>query len=220
MDLLFVEGVAATVSAILIFAGSVFFILSLVMGARLAYFVTASVFLAFLLMMGVVWSFTQLGPVGQLPRFEPLAIGQDANDVDFGPISEYPEGPWRAPDPENEAEVTQQSELENEATAFFEQALQEGRIKGFEEPSDAVVNQEKSRLIEQDGETFGAVTLEPAEGFEGDAQAVAVLKYDPGNPLGTARLITIGTLVLFVLHLVGLSRAEARARRLPAAETT
>ena len=42
MDLTFVEGIAAVASGILIFAGSVWLLLTMVMGARLAYFVSAS----------------------------------------------------------------------------------------------------------------------------------------------------------------------------------
>ncbi len=69
MDAIFVEGVAAVLAGIIVFCGSVFFLLSLVVGARLAYFITASVTLAFLSIMGVVWSVNPLGPL-------PLSLGR------------------------------------------------------------------------------------------------------------------------------------------------
>ena len=54
MDLTFVEGVAAVVSGVIVFCGSVWLLLSMVMGPRLAYFISASLTLGFLLIMGVV----------------------------------------------------------------------------------------------------------------------------------------------------------------------
>lgn len=60
---LFVEGVATVAASVLIFCGSVFLVLNLIVGPRLAYFITASITLAFLLIMGVVWSVNPLGPL-------------------------------------------------------------------------------------------------------------------------------------------------------------
>ena len=105
MSSLFVEGIAATVAAIVIFCGSVWLLLSLVLGPRLAYFVTASVTLGFLLLMGAVWSFgTPLGPTGQLPSWSGVGTGETAAETGFGPASEYPDGGgWFEPDPEDTA---------------------------------------------------------------------------------------------------------------------
>ena len=98
MDVPFISGMAAFVSSILIFCGSAFLLMMLVMGARLAYFVTASITLAFVLILGIVWSINPLGPVGQLPNWEPIGLGQDASAIEFGPASAYPDDPWRVPD--------------------------------------------------------------------------------------------------------------------------
>ena len=212
MDLVFLEGIAATVAAIIVFCGSVFLLLAMVMGGRLAYFVTASVTLAFLLMMGVVWSLNPLGPVGKLPEWDPLDIGADASALEFGPAAEYPEGGWQAVDTEDQAETAEASELESSATSYLETAIEEGEVDTFEAASDAVVNTDLTRLLEQEGSQYGAVTLEPAEGGQGE-ETVVVMSYDPGNPLGPARVITFVTFLLLVLHLVGLSMSERRARQ-------
>jgi hypothetical protein len=210
MDLLFIEGIAAVVSAVVIFCGSVFLILAMVVGGRLAYFVTASITLGFLVMMGVVWSINPLGPVGELPEWTEGRIAEAASDIDFAPAAEYPEGPWEAVDPEDQAQVTQASELESAATDVLEEGITEGEITTVEAASDAIVNTDLTRLLQQGDALYGAVTFAPLRG-EGEV-AVAVLTYDPGNPLGPPRMITAGTLVLFVLHLFGLSRSERRAR--------
>ena len=211
MDAVFIEGVAATVAAVIVFCGSIFLLLAMVMGGRLAYFVTASVTLAFMLIMGVVWSVNPLGPVGALPEWEQLAIGADAAELDFGPASQYPEGPWQALDTEDEAEAAEASELETSSTGYLESAIQEEEIGTFDDAADAVVVTELTRVLEQDDARYGAVTFEPAEGAQGE-ETVVVMEYDAGNPLGPPRAITAGIFVVLVLHLFGLSMSERRAR--------
>lgn len=226
MDSTFLTGMGAVVSAVIVFCGSVWLVLSMVTGARLAYFVTASITLAFVLIMGVVWSFTPLGPVGQLPEFDEVDIGAEGQ-VEFGQAGAYPGEPWQVPDEEDQEQTTKASEAESSATDILETAITEGEIEVFESADAAQVQADSTRLLEQDGEEYAAVLLEPVPEAGGgtepadpnpDPQAegtvLVVMQYDPGNPQGLARLITFGTLVLFVLHLFGLSRAEAKARQL------
>jgi hypothetical protein len=214
MDAIFLEGIAATISAIIVFCGSVCLLLSFVLGARLAYLVTASVTLAFLFMMGLVWSFTPLGPVGQLPEWKPQEVGPTPEQVNFEAISSYPEGPWQPPNQEDQAELTKATELETGATDYLEQQLDQGAVQGIENIDDVTVNSDNTRLLMQGEDEYGAVQFDPLQG-EGPA-AIVVMRYDPGNPLGLARGITLGTLILFVLHLIALSLSERRAARVSA----
>lgn len=215
MDLIFIEGVAAVVSSILVFCGGIWLLLMMVMGARLAYFVSASVTLAFLLIMGVVWSLpaiNPLGPVGQLPEWHPVAIAETAEGADFGPAGQYPEGDWYLPDAEDAGDAQKTAELKNGASDYLETALDDGDLETFEAAGDALATEGSQRFLEQDGKLYGAVAYEPAPGAEGTS-AVAFLEYDPGNPLGPARQITLGFAVLLGLHMFGLSRSEAKARK-------
>lgn len=231
MDSVFVQGLAGFIAAILVFCGSVWLLLALVLGARLAYFVAASVTLSFVLILGVVWSVgTPLGPVGELPSWNSVAVGDTADEVDFGPISAYPDGGgWRPANPEDQAETSQIAELEGEATELLAEAMRREEIQSFSRQEEAVINSENSRLLEQDGTQYGAVTFEPApaptptgaqtgdepeeDPVDPNAQAIVVMEYDPGNPLGKARLITAGTALLFAGHMIGLARAERSAKR-------
>jgi hypothetical protein len=224
MDVIFTVGVGAVLSGIIVFVGGVWLLLSMVLGPRLAYFVTASITLAFLLIMAVAWSVNPLGPVGELPSWNPVAIGEDASQIEFGPASSYPDSPWCVPSEEDAAEQTQKSELETDAGDYFETALTEGDLD-VQAGSTGAASTDETRFLEQDGDLFGAVTLEvtpPAGGGGGATQepstVVAVLDFDPGNPLGRARIAVAGAFVLLVLHLFGLSRSERRARREAEAE--
>ena len=227
MDSTFLTGSAAFISAVIVFCGSVFLLMAFVMGARLAYWVTASVTLAFVLIMGGVWSYgTPLGPVGQLPAWSPVDLGADQAQLDFGPAGDYPEGDWFVPDPEDSAQATQASELESASSDYLETEIAEGgeAKESFATIDEAILEEESGRLIEVDGETYGAVTyvqIEPpdpsdetADPLEGSGDPiVVVMSYDPGNPSRPARMITAGTFLLLVGHLIGLSRAERRAKR-------
>src|SRR5918996_2734205 len=222
MDEIFVTGLGVTISAILVFCGSVWLLLALVLGARLAYFVTASITLAFVLMMGVVWSFTPLGPVGDLPSFSAEAVGE-GGDVDFGAAGSFPGEPWRVPDEDDDAETTQKSEAETAATEAVGEAISAGDITSIEAPDDATAVSDGTRLLEQDGVTYAGVIVQSSDTGSGDEQepeidpesegnVLVVLQYDPGNPLGTARTVTLGVLIVLGAHLFGLSRSERKGR--------
>ena len=227
MDETFLTGSAAFLSAIIVFCGSVFLLMAFVMGARLAYWVTASVTLAFVFIMGAVWSYgTPLGPVGQLPQWNTVDLGTSVDQLDFGPAADYPdEGGWHAADPENATEVTQQSELESASQDYLEDEIAKGGAakESFDNLDEAIVEDESARLIDVDGDIYGAITYvqividpddelaTPPEG-SGDP-IVIVMSYDPGNPSRPARMITAGTFLVLVGHLFGLSRAEKRAKR-------
>jgi hypothetical protein len=215
IDSTFIEGSAAAISAVLIFCGSVFFLLSIVTGARLAYFITASVTLGFLLIMAVIWSLpvpypeTPLGPVDKLPEWVAVDIAKEGESLDGPSADAYPDSPWRKIDPEDEQEVAKAGELGSAALDALEEAIKAGDIASS--TKDNTANADSVRFLEAEGDEYGAVLLEPAE--EGDAPTVqAVLRFDPGNPQETARRIAGGTFILLVGHLFFLSRAERRAR--------
>ena len=221
MDLTFVTGLAAAVSAVLIFNGSMWLLLSMVMGARLAYFVTASVTLAFMLIMGIVWSINPLGPIGEAPEWLPVSMDQESAAPDG-----YPDGNWKTINKEDQAEATRASELEGATADYLEQQIDEEKVDEFGAASDAKAKEDSARIREVDGEEIGALVLEPDpikldEGrIEDRGNLVVVMRYDRGDLLGPPRKITVGILLLFGLHLFGLSRAERSAKKVLEPETT
>lgn len=208
--IIFIEGMAAVISAIVVFCGSVWLLLMLIMGGKLAYFVTASVTLGVLLIMGFVWSTSELGPVGEQPSWSGVGVGEEISEIDFGPAESYPDSPWTPVDRDVTAEAEFAGELEASAPDVLEVAIEDGDVTTIESVSEALVDADATRLLEQGGTEYGAVTFIPLQGDE--PLAVAILERDPGNTLGPARQITVGILVLFVLHLFGLARIEKRAR--------
>ena len=233
----FLTGMSAFVSAMLIFVGSAFLLLALVLGARLAYFVTASITLAFTLIMGVVWSINPLGPLGEQPEWSPIDAQTEASALDFDAAGDYPDEPWAPPDEEDATAVTQASELESDATKYVTTQIAEGAIEGFDTPPLFTVAEDSTLLLTQGDTLYGITVIDVlpplvqpelgipseeeqaaaedtgAEEIEPQGQLAVAAEYDPGNPLGPARQITAGTFVLFVLHLIGLSLSERKIRR-------
>jgi hypothetical protein len=162
MDTIVIEGVAAVVSGIIVFCGSVWLLLTMVLGARLAYFVTASVTLAFVVMMGVVWSINPLGPVGDLAGWVETGVSEDVAELEGPNASSYPDAPWQEFDEEDEDEQALASELESAATDALAAAIESGDVEAFDEASQAVASEGSARVLEADGVRYGAVTLEPA----------------------------------------------------------
>jgi hypothetical protein len=213
VDLTFVEGVAAVVSGVIVFCGSVWLLLSMVMGPRLAYFISASLTLGFLLIMGVVWSINPLGPIGKPPEWDAVAIGEEASEIDFGPASDYPDAPWVEPNQDDSVELSEAAELGTDSLDYLASEIAEKRVRSFTNAADAAANSDTVRFLQQGEDQYGAVTLEAVPGAEG-GPVITIMKRDPGNPLGPPRTITAGTFLLFAAHLFGLSRAEKRAREL------
>jgi hypothetical protein len=229
MDLTFVEGVAAVLSGVIVFCGSVFLLITLVTGARLAYFITACVTLAFCTMMAFVWSgfnppwvsptVNPLGPVGTLPSWDEVGIGESPGDIDFEEASPYPDDPWIKPDTEDPLESAQASTLKNEATDVLEEHIKAGDFKEYTDVGDLLVDEEKVRLLHQGEAAYGGVTFSPLEEGEGP-DVIVMAKYDPGNPLKPARRLAAGFFIAFLLHLLGLWLMERRARRVVVVEET
>lgn len=228
MDLVFIEGVAAVVSGLIVFVGSVWLLLTVIMGARLGYFVTASVTLGFIFIMTLVWSYgTPLGPVGQMPEWNGVDLNEDASQLEFGPAAQYPDEPWEVPAEDDTEALTKAAELESAAVDYLAEQIGEKKGGEFLAEADAQVQADSSRLYSEGEDEYGALTLEASTSAiekakeadpdqdvtPEDATMVVVMKYDPGNPLGKARMIAGGTFLVFALHLFGLSRAERKVKK-------
>lgn len=185
MDSILVEGLAAVVSAIIVFCGSVWLLLALVLGPRLAYFVTASITLGFLLLMGVVWSIgTPLGPVGQLPSYKTIGAADSIDEIQFGAAAEYPDGGgWMEASEDDDAQQSIKTGAEGAAPGRLEDAIEDGDVKAFESADQATVDTDATRLLERDGTFFAAVRLKPipTEPDEGDAPSDQDLAPEEGD---------------------------------------
>jgi len=99
-----VKGIVAVVIAVLVFIGSVWLLLSLVLGGRLAYWLTASITFGIMVILSIIWFGSKLGPKGAETTWIPVGAGSGIQEVKgFGEtyeLGEYPNGSgWEAPRP-------------------------------------------------------------------------------------------------------------------------
>jgi hypothetical protein len=127
----FVKGVAITIAFIVVFVGSVWLLTSMILGAKLGYFVTGACLFAVMTLLSLIWFVTALGPRGEAGFFGDLgtdtawhsvAVGPEPAEVDsrWGTwdIGDYPDGEgWVDPDSETPladlGEGSLESELDN-----------------------------------------------------------------------------------------------------------
>lgn len=122
MDPTFIKGLAAVATAVVVLMGSVWLLLSLILGARMGYFVTAVSFFGIMVLMSGIWIITALGPKGPETTWHPIAVGPLLSSIDsqYGDfdVADYPDGNWQLPsEKEKLADLrkkeTTQTEFEN-----------------------------------------------------------------------------------------------------------
>jgi hypothetical protein len=121
VDPVFVKGVAAFAIFMVLFVGGTWLLLSFVVGRRLAYFITGSIFFGIMVIMSIIWIGTlppdpqakffktALGPKGIETTWFGIGVGKQLAKVDLATVpgagkstfdvSDYPSGKWVAPHP-------------------------------------------------------------------------------------------------------------------------
>lgn len=108
----FVKGIAITVAFIVVFVGSVWLLTSMILGAKLGYYVTGACLFAVMTLLSLIWVVTALGPRGEAgfwgdlgtdTAWHPIAVGPEGTEVEsrWGSwdVSDYPDGEgWVNPD--------------------------------------------------------------------------------------------------------------------------
>ncbi|MEX0790581.1 MAG: hypothetical protein WD178_07385 [Actinomycetota bacterium] len=124
----FVKGIAITVAFIVVFVGSVWLLTSMILGAKLGYFVTGACLFAVMTLLSLIWFVTALGPRGEAgfwgdlgtdTAWHPVAVGPEAAEVEsrWGTwdIGDYPDGEgWVDPDSQTSLADLDEGALESE----------------------------------------------------------------------------------------------------------
>jgi hypothetical protein len=101
LDAVAVKGVVAVIVAVAVFIGSVLLLLSLVLGPRLAYFLTGSIVFGVMVILSLIWFGSKLGPKGSETTWLAIGAGPDLKEVEHGKtkydVSDYPGGDWAEP---------------------------------------------------------------------------------------------------------------------------
>lgn len=113
MDPVFIKGILAFAISVAVFIGSVWLLLSMILGVKLGYMVTGSVLWGIMVIITGLWVVisiipipslglgTALGPKGPETAWHGAGIGPELSSVEteFGTfdVSDYPNGSWQVP---------------------------------------------------------------------------------------------------------------------------
>lgn len=213
-----IEGSLAVISALVLFSGSVWLLLSAVFGVRLGYLVMATAFFGFMIVISTLWAFgapgtpAYLGPKGELPHWVALGAGVELSAPDFPVLERYPGGRWRsaADDPSLSAEVEAAGLTFQEFLAEEAMAALEGEGAGAEIPPETF-RIEDLRFTDVDGVPIAAAR---AFATTGGPEVLVVGFKDQGNEPLPSFLFLGGSVLGFALHLPFLDRAERQRKEI------
>jgi hypothetical protein len=214
-----IEGTLVVVAAMVIFAGSVFLLLSAIFGLRMGYLLAATGFFAFMLILSALWVFgapgtpRYLGPKGELPAWIPLAAGQELTSPTYPAVLErYPDDPWTSP--EEDPSLT--AEVEASTLAMQEFLAEEAQAELSREQIEGEVTPEDFEITNLEFVTVEGTPLSMATAFaSGGGPQVTVVAYkDTGNEPLPSYLFLAGSVIGFAVHLPFLDRAERRRKEI------
>jgi hypothetical protein len=218
IDRTFVEGVLAVLAAAVIFLGTVYLLLSAVFGLPMAYFIAATGFFGFMVILTALWAFGApgtpafLGPKGDLPSWVGVAQGTALRSSTFPVIEEYPGGAWE--DPEEDPGLSAEVEPVEQAFGEFlaEQAnrqLERAGVEGEVLPTDFAVDEVRFTTVDET-----QLAAARAASTQGGREVMVVGYMDPGNE-GVPSFIALGvSIVGFAVHIPFLDRAERRRKEI------
>ncbi len=238
----FWKGIIVIICALIVFVGSVYVILSAVFGLRMAYLVLAVSFFGWMIVFSSIWTFGQPrfppaigplkkwaisgtpaneGPRGTEPHWQVLAAGTGPLKTKYDGTEKYPGPPWRAATAGNKSAVDTaktaiQKYLVQQATQQFTkqrvkvcppEGLQAANCYTFD-PSTFVVT-DFAFMPAKDGTSLAA-----AHAFftAGGPELTVYAYHDAGNVPAYSYAFLAASIVLFIVHVPFLDRAEKKRK--------
>jgi hypothetical protein len=213
------KGIGVAVMAITLFIGSVYLILTAVLGRWLGYLVLMVSLSGWMILFSALWFFgfwsqgletpTNLGPRGSEPAWIVLQGGLTAAGATYQTFEAYPGKPWAAPTEEQSAD--EQSVTGTAQTFLADQANSE---LGIEETDPTAVTTTQftvdSIRFATDGNTPLAVVQ--AHFANGGPLLTLSMYHDGGSVPRYSLMFMAGSILLFVIHLPLLDRAEKKRK--------
>jgi hypothetical protein len=216
------KGAGVTLMGFILFVGSVYLLLSAVLGRWMGYLVVAVTFFGWVAVLSSLWAFgfysqgpdtpVNLGPRGAEAAWVPLLASSGETSGEYAEFASYPEGPWEEAETGELPSSTQA--VTGIVTDFLaEQANEELEIAPTEATAVTAVDFTIDRIDfapTEDGKTSLAVVQ--AHFSEGGPLVTVSLFHSSGSVQRYSFLFLIGSVILFAVHLPFLDRAERKRR--------
>lgn len=229
-------GVLVVVSGLVLFAGSIYLLLAAQFGKKMAYFIEATCFFAFLTLLAAIWTFgfysqgtttpTNQGPRGSEPHWQPIAGGLEASSEKYPVSLRYPGDPWKEP---NEGQQSSVDPLSTAVKEFMaDRANEQAGIEvkpeipvaaggqGAPEYEPDKVPFEASDFTVEDVRftTEGGKSLAAARVFyaSGGPEMTVIAVHEPGAVWTYSWGFLIASVIGFLFHLSFLDREEKKLK--------
>ncbi len=212
---LFWKGIGVTVTAVVLFIGSVYMLLAAVFGLRMGYLVLAVSFFGWMIILAALWTFgvpgtlPDLGPRGTEPHWKVFAAGTGTVESRFGETTRYPARPWALPNEDSRPSVDAVRTAIQKYLA--EQASEQLEEEGAGEVEFTSFGVEDLAFTNTEG---GKTHLAAGRGFftQGGPAVTVFVYYDKGNVDVYSKGFLVASLLGFLVHLPLLDRAERRRK--------
>jgi len=229
-----VKGILVVVTAFVLLPGSVYMLLASNFGALKGYLIAATAFFGFLILLSATWLFglpgtTPLtGPKGTQPTFKHFTIDDPAasrfdsvRSFQGGAGNGWQEAPAAAAAGEQSggAQEALKADLDVARQTAVSTLINETNKdnKDSSKDLDAANLDAKAFYTIQDGTEVAAIVISPKDPPAGSglerpsfAPKTTFAYRDPGAPFLPSILFLIGSLVLFVVHMLALGLVERR----------
>ena len=217
-----VKGVGVTVTAIVLFIGSVYLLLTAVFGRWMGYLVSMVALSGWLMMLSSLWLFgfwsqgpttpTNQGRRGAQPTWVVLEASTTQTSDQYKQFATYPGPEWKNVNPNNVDAVADETQAKSAVQTFLaaqmnDQSNTDPNAATAVTPTQITVD---SIQFSQDGGTPIAVATAHYNGG-GPLWTVSLYK-DPGSIPRYSLMFLGGSILLFFIHVPLLDRAEKRRK--------
>jgi hypothetical protein len=216
------KGAGVAVMGLILFVGSVYLLLTAVLGRWMGYLVLMVTFSGWMMVLSGLWAFgfysqgpdtpVNLGPRGAEPAWIPLLASTEETSDRYGAFSSYPGGPWEEP---GSGELTSSVQsVSSIVTDFLADEANEELEIPHTDPRALTGSRFTVDSIHfapaEDGETSLAVVQ--AHFSEGGPLWTVSLYHDSGSVPRYSYMFLAGSVILFAIHLPLLDMAERKRR--------
>lgn len=224
------KGALVTLMALTMFVGSIYLLLTTVFGRYMAYLVLMVCFAGWMIIQSSLWAFgfwsqgpvtpTHLGPKGAEPAWIVLEATPGATSDAYPAFASFPGAPWEAANPDDKEQAANVQSVGGAVTTFLTGQLNEQLGKASDDPSAIASTQFTVDSIEF--ATNGNTPLSVAQAhFNGGGPLWTVSLYkNSGSVPRYSYMFLFGSILLFLIHLPLLDRAEKKRKTVLTGGTT
>ena len=216
------KGLGVAAMAAILFIGSIYLLLSLIFGRWMGYLVLMLAFSGWMMILSSLWFFgywsqgpttpTNQGPRGAQPTWVVLQASPGSTSTKYAAFRTYPGASWKPADQSNKKQAADFQQATSSVQTFL--ALQmnvEHKILATDPTAFTATQITVDDLkFAKDGKTPLAVAQAHFNG--GGPLWTVSMYFDPGSIPRYSIMFLAGSLILFLLHLPLLDRAEKKRK--------